>query len=223
MSHPEALPGLERLMEVCRRLELGLRTSPPRHTPFTAGTLIEGLPVDPVLAAVYARLGHAVFASAAEAGLVLTRCDDAENKVEADNRWWSEGYRRQLALPTLLFAGEPMMAYYYATVPSLADAQGRQPVIKVDAYEEVYAIPVASDVDRFFDTYSRYLEALLALPGGREEGISLLPFPWEVPALIGRDGPLVERLAAGHFDSLMLHPDARAWARKVLDAGLSRS
>ncbi len=222
MSHPVGLPGLERLMEVCQRLELGLKTTPPRHPPLKSRTLIEGLPLDPVLSDVYARLGHAEFASDAEAGLVLTRCDDTVNKVEEDNRWWSESYRRQLALPTFIFAGEPMMAYYYATVPGLANAQGHQPVVKVDAYEEPYAVPLASDVDRFFDAYSRYLEALVALPGGRDEGISMLTFPWEVPEIIGRDDQLVEQLSAGLFDSLMVNQETQAWTHKVLKASRSR-
>lgn len=223
MSPAVDLPGLERLMEVCRRLDLGLKTTPPRKESVKAGALVEELPLDQVVAAVYARLGHAVFASSVEASLVLTRWDDTEKKLEEDNRWWSGNYRRQLALPTLIFAGEPMMAYHYATVPALADAQGRQPVVKVDVYEEPYAVPVASDVDRFFNTYAHYLEALVALPGGREEGISLLAFPWEVPEIVGRDGRLVEQIAAGLFDSLMLNADARAWAQKVVSVGLSRA
>jgi hypothetical protein len=60
---PIPLPGLERLLEVCQRLNLGLETSPPAREPLRAGSLLEGVPFDPVLASVYARLGHAVFAA----------------------------------------------------------------------------------------------------------------------------------------------------------------
>ncbi len=144
------LPGLERLREVCRRLGLHLRTSPPASAPLEAGALVEGLPFDPVLAAVYARFGFAAFATDV-AGIVLHPLEDDDRQFEKQNRWWSESTQKQLALPTLVFAGEPHLAYHYATIPGLADEQGWQPVAWVDVYEEPYAIPIASNVDRFFE------------------------------------------------------------------------
>jgi hypothetical protein len=222
MTSSVELPGLERLMDLCHRQKLGLKTLPPGQTVPGTGTLVEGLPFDPILAAVYTRLGYAVFAAEAHADLVLTRYDDTDKKVEENNQWWSKRLREQLALPTFIFAGEPMTAYHYATVPALSDADGRQPVVHVDIYEDIYAMPVASDVDCFFDAYSRYLEALLALQGGREEGASLLTFPWGVPEIIGRDGRLVELIHQGRFDSLMVNAEALGWSRKVVNAGLSR-
>jgi hypothetical protein len=178
-----------------------------------------GLPFDPVLSAVYARLGFAAFATDAD-GIVLRRYDDVERKLEEDNHWWSEGHRERLALTTFIFAGEPMMAYHYATVPALADARGRQPVVMVDVYEEHYALPVASDVDRFFDAYARYLEALMAIPGPKKE--SQLSFPWGVPEVIGRDEKLVELIHSGRFDLLMPNAEARGWASRVVNAARSR-
>jgi hypothetical protein len=178
-----------------------------------------GLPFDQVLSAVYARLGYAAFATDVD-GIILRRCDDAERKLEEDNRWWSEGHRKRLALPTFIFAAEPMMAYHYATVPALADAQGRQPVVMVDVYEEPYAMPVASDVDGFFDAYSRYLESLIAAPGGRED--PQLTFPWSVSDIIGRDGRLVEMIHEGRFDLLMPNLEARGWSRTVVNSGRTR-
>jgi hypothetical protein len=220
MDATGSLPGLERLIEVCRRLNLKLKTTPPSHAPLKAGTRIVGLPVDPVLATIYAKLGSASFATDV-AGIVLTRFDDLEHKLEEDNCWWGGGYREQLALPTFIFAGEPMMAYHYATVPDLADALGQQPVVHVDVYEDPYAMPVASTVDRFFDAYSRFLETLMAIPNARHEA-GLLAFPWGVPDIIGRDGRLVELIQEGRFDSLMINAEAMGWARKVVTAGLSR-
>ncbi len=44
MEQPMALPGMDRLMDVCRRLELGLNTSPPAREPLKAGCLLEGFP-----------------------------------------------------------------------------------------------------------------------------------------------------------------------------------
>jgi len=221
MRPDEELPGLDRLMEVCRRLNLRLETTPPSHSPLQAGFLIEGLPFDPVLAALYSRLGFAAFATDV-GGIVLHPLEDNDRQLEEQNRWWSEGYRQQLALPTLVFAGEPHLAYHYATVPALADEQGRQPVVWVDVYEEKYALPVASNVDLFFEAYSRYLEALMVIPNAREEHGALLAFPWEVPNIMSRDSNLVADIRAGHFDVLMPGTEERAWARKVSAAGSPR-
>jgi hypothetical protein len=178
-----------------------------------------GLPFDRVLSAVYARLGFAAFATDVD-GIVLGRYDDVERKLEEDNRWWGKAHRGRLALPTFIFAGEPMMAYHYATVPDLADAQGRAPVVMVDIYEDPYALPVASDVDRFFDAYSHYLETLMDIPGAREE--AQLTFPWSIPAVIGRDAALVKMIHEGRFDLLMPNAEARGWSQKVVDAGHAR-
>lgn len=214
------LPGLKRLFEVCRRLNLQTKFSPPGHTPPKAGTLMSGLPLDPLLAAVYAQLGHAAFATDV-AGIILRRQDDDEQKLEEDNQWWSEAYRDQLAMPTLIFAGEPLMAYHYATVPSLADDQGLQPVVKVSAYEDLYALPVASSVDGFFDAYSRYLEALLELPEAREEGDTSLLFPRHVPHIIGRDRRLVEMMRDGRFAQFTPDAEEQEWMQQVMAAGSS--
>lgn len=216
------LPGLERLMEVCRRLSLRMETSPPARSPIQAGTHVEGLPLDPLLAAVYARMGFAAFATDI-AGIVLHPWDDNNRQLEEQNRWWSETYQKQLPVPTFVFTGEPHLAYHYATVPSLADEGGYQPVVWVDVYEEPCAFPIASNVDRFFETYSRYLEALVDLPKAREEGASLLAFPLGCADIIGRDARLVAQLRSGHFDPLMNGTEAKNWARKVVAAGLSHA
>jgi hypothetical protein len=216
------LPGLDRLIEVCRQLNLLLKTSPPGRTSLKDGMRMESLPFDPMLAAVYARFGSAAFA-ADVASLILHRFDDTEQKLEERNKRWSERHRDRLALPTFVFAGEPMMAYHYATVPSLADDQGRQPVVMVDVYEEPYAVPVASNVDQFFEVYSRYLEALLALPNAREAKASLLTFPFDIPTLIARDGRLVNLIQRGNFDLLLTNVDVKGWTQKVLTAGLIRT
>jgi hypothetical protein len=217
MSPPLELPGLERLMNICRHSGLELETTLPSRSPPLAGALMEGLPLDPMLAAFYARFGHAAFASDIT-GIVMEPLSETSQQLEEQNAWWSRGYRQQLALPTFIFAGEPHLAYHYATVPTLADAQGLQPVVRVDVHEEPYAVPVASSVDRFFEIYSRYLEALLALPRARQEKGALLAFPWEIPHLFGHDPPLVEALRAGRFDALMPGAEERSWARKVLAA-----
>ena len=213
-----ALPGLERLMEVCQRLNLGLKTSPPAREPLRAGSLLEGGPFDPVLASVYARLGHAAFATKVM-GWVLTRSDDQVHELEEDNKWWREKWWKELGEPVIVFGGDVGMAYTYATVPGFEDGWGRQPVVRVDTYEyEPKVMPVASNVDRFFDSYSRYLEALVADPPYQESGDTDLLFPWDATEILARDERLVELMRAGRFDSLMknVEDDTRRWAAKVM-------
>jgi hypothetical protein len=213
----DELPGLNRLMDVCQRLGLYLHVEPPGGRPPTAGSLIQGLPLDPVLATVYARVGKAAIATDV-AGIILAQVDDSTNELESDNRWWGESGQRRLALPLFLFGGEPGMACYYATVPGVEDAEGRQSVVRVDTYEEPYALPVASNVDRFFETYAIYLEALVGHPDYREPGDTPLSFPLGVPELLARDARLVEWLRAGRFAPLMKDTDeVRQWAARVVD------
>ena len=157
----------------------------------------------------------------------------------------NEEWRRDWADPfrgLLVFAKEQALAYYFATVPSLADEQGVQPVVWVDTYEDLYALPIASSIDRFFDTYSHSLERQVELirddagsnarleaefgppaPGSMRElwskDMPRINFPWEVPDLIARDEPLVRLLRAGHFGFLMEGcEDAHEWVGKVLVA-----
>ena len=219
---PMELPGLERLMEVCGRLGLRLETSRPAHSPLQAGARVEGLPLDPMLAAVYARMGSASFATDIS-GIVLHPWEDTNRQLAEQNRWWAENYQKQFPAQTFVFAGEPHLAYHYATVPSLADERGYQPVVWVDVYEEPCAFPIASNVDRFFEAYSRYLETLMSLPNAREEGSSLLAFPLGCADVIGCDATLVAQLRSGRFDLLMTGPEEQAWERKVIATGLSRA
>ncbi|HYO72151.1 MAG TPA: hypothetical protein VEU33_39370 [Archangium sp.] len=211
-----ALPGLERLMEVCQRLDLGLETSPPAREPPKAGSLLEGVPFDSMLASVYARLGYAKFAKKV-GGWGLTQSDDQIDMLEEDNKWWRESYWEQLGEPVIAFGG---YVYTYATVPGLADGWGRQPVVEVNTYEfdGLYVMPVASNVDRFFDSYSRYLETVVADAYYQTTGEKDLFFPWHATEILARDERLVELMRAGRFDSLMKNVDdsTRRWAARVM-------
>jgi hypothetical protein len=219
MKESRPLPGLERLMSVCQGLGLRWITDAPGHAPPEAGMLVGGHPLDPVLAAVYARVGAASFATDM-AGFTLARCDDSENVLESRNQWWRGSlWQQQLPVPLFIFASEPLLSHYYATVPSLADDRGVQPVVHVVAYDVPYALPVASDVDRLFDVYSRYLEALVAHPDYEGQGDAALVFPWDVPELLARDERLVALIRAGIFDSLMPREEStRAWVARVVGA-----
>jgi hypothetical protein len=211
------LPGLDRLLTSCRRLGLDIKTTPPRDSPPEAGVWVEGIPLDPLLASFYARFGQVVLATRA-AGMGLFQWDDSVNRLEVENHRWRELWQPRLPVPLFVFGGTTGMAYFYATVPGLADESGRQPVVEVDTYEEPYALPIASDVDQFFYTYARYLEALLADPGYAEYGSAALSFPWRVPEILAQDERLVELLRAGRFDSLLKDEEVRAWVGQVLQA-----
>jgi len=215
---PIELPGLERLMEVCQRLNLRLETLPPAREPLKAGSLLEGLPFDPVLASVYARVGHARFATGfLGAGWVLERSDDQVHELEEENKSWGEMWWEELGEPMIVFG---CSLYTYATVPSLADERGWQPVVEVNTYEgDLLVMPVASNVDRFFDSYSRYLEAVVADPRYLETGEKELYFPWDATEILARDERLVELMRAGRFDALMKNGDddtTRRWAARVM-------
>jgi hypothetical protein len=214
----EELPGLERLLEVCRRLSLGTSTLPPGSKPPVAGSKVQGHPLDPMLAAFYARFGKAMFAKDS-VGVGLFQVDDSVNELESDNEFWQETWQKRFTLPLFVFGGWSGLAWYLATVPGLADSEGHQPVVFVEAYDEPYALPVASTVDRFFECYSHYIEALVTQPDFEEYGMGALTFPWGVPELLARDARLVELLRTGRFDPLLkTDGETRAWVSKVLHA-----
>ncbi|WNG33495.1 hypothetical protein F0U61_07595 [Archangium violaceum] len=197
------------------------------------------MPFDPVLAEFYARSRRMAFGELE--GFFLYRVDNVSDLARENEEvhWgWPEVFRTSL----IVFAGEPALLYCFATVPGLADADGVQPVVKIDPYEDVVAIPVASSVDRFFDAYSHALERRMELirqeaefnarfeaefgPSAPDSLRTLVSkdtpgthFPWSVTDLMARDASLVELLRAGRFDFLMGgSEDIHQWVEKVLAA-----
>lgn len=210
------LPGLERLLAVCERVRLSVRIEPPGRLPPPAGKWVSGLPLDPELAAFYARYGGASFAS----DIYLLRVNDEEDQLEEKSQWWREDWQGRVGMPLLVFGGVASLAYSFATVPGLPDAQGRQPVVQVDTYnlDGPTLLPLASSVDRLFDTYSRYLEELVAHEDFQERGVAALNFPWKVPHLMARDFRLVQLIREGHSNLFLPGLEGRAWATQVLAA-----
>jgi hypothetical protein len=96
-------------------------------------------------------------------------------------------------------------------VPSLASPEGLQPVIILDPYETMYALPVASNLHQFFETYTRYLEMQLEDPDCQADGFSIVISPWKAPGLIARDRLLVGMIREGRFDHLMYAIDKTGW------------
>ena len=211
MQRAISLPGLEHLVSVCRQNALPLELITASAAPTPGEPLLES-PLDPMLAAFYEQWEEAVFTD-----LILFQ-------YEPLLRDTNEQLRRQDEQPfrsVLVFAQESSLAYYYATLPALADATGCQPVLYIDAHMERIVLPVASNVDRFFDVYARYLETLARDELYREEKVASVGFPWGVPELIAHDAPLVEALAAGRFEPWMMHDEggeSRQWLRQLLTA-----
>jgi hypothetical protein len=198
------LSGLERLLAACGKYPVKAELRKPWEGAPTSSTLILGKPFDPILAAFYSRLGglHLYLK------LYVVPCDGQVNGILRANELesdWPEPFRS-----LLVFGGEEASAYRYATVPSLVDARGFQPVVEVDPYEDIYALPIASNVDRFFDTYARYLEFIYEMPDFSEDRGTWPVFPWHVPEIIAADRELMGMIVEGRFDSLMFQEGVSA-------------
>jgi hypothetical protein len=205
-----SLPGLDRLVTVCKNHSLPLRLKPPLPTMFAPGELILGEPLDAQLAAFYKRHGGA------ELGPLSLYRPGAD---ELDLLPWNEWLRRHDTLhfrSSLIFGQKTGFSIYFATVPSLADDRGIQPVIYLEAVDMLTCVPVASSVDRFFDTYSRYLEVMVVDPEYLYSQVPEITFPWGVPQLIARDEPLMEQVRAGRFDFLTKSDkEAHQWVQQL--------
>ena len=129
---------------------------------------------------------------------------------------WLRQYDYVHTRSALVFGWEPGYSYYYGTVPRLANSQRLQPVVYISNYEEMYAVPIASSVDRFFHLFSRYLELLVADPGYGQPYAKVINFPWGMTQLITRDEPLMEQVHAGRFDFLADNErDALEWLQEL--------
>jgi hypothetical protein len=171
-----------------------------------------GRPFDPQLADVYQRLGAAKFGPFSIYGSGTDEFDLIPRNE------WAKGYGNICFDASIIFGQEIGFADYLATVPQLAGTHGLQPVVYICAHDAaVYAVPIASSVDRFFDLYSRYLERMVADFEYIETGVSLVTFPWGMADLIRRDEPLIAQVRAGHFDFLTNGEEgARKWLRELL-------
>ncbi|AKJ07356.1 hypothetical protein ATI61_111308 [Archangium gephyra] len=208
MQSATALPGFERLLEVCQGRAHPLKLEPPLPSGGPVEPSVAGQPMDPQLAALYARAGYLWVRD--ELYLFPARHERRPDLHRVNAHWrkdWAEPFGS-----LLVFAKDDRLAYCYATVPSLADARGVQPVVWIDVYEALYAVPVASCVDHFFTTYARYLETAPQDSADGEDSPPRRTFPWNASEAIARDAELVRRVQAGHFDFLMKESArAREW------------
>jgi hypothetical protein len=205
-----SLPGLDRLVAVCERHSLLLKLNPPLPSAPRLGESVLGEPLDDQLATVYQRFGGAELGP-----LSLYR----PGLDWLDLIPWNEQLRQRDIVhfrSSLIFGEEAGFPIYLATVPKLADAQGLQPVIYIEAVDTLTCVPVASSVDRFFDTYSRYLELMVVDPEYLYDKNPDVIFPWSVQRLIARDEPLMEQVRAGRFDFLTQDDaEAHQWVQQL--------
>jgi hypothetical protein len=204
--------GLRRLKEVCHQHGLPMEILPPEGSIPATGASFLGQPFDPILSVLYSQMSGAMLGD-----FQIYPFRDVDNVVLRIN----EGMRISGDEPyasSLLFGQIPLLAYYLATAPSLADSAGIQPVIFIDGYEGDQVLPVASSVDAFFMTFSRYLERAVAMPEFTVERRIRLHFPRQVPDLISRDRTLVAVMSAGGFDRMLNGDESREWVAQVVAA-----
>jgi hypothetical protein len=204
------LPGLDRLITVCQQHALSLRRSPPLASAPKAGEFVFGEPFDPQLAAVYQRLGAADFGP-----LSLY----SPGREWLDLIPWNEKLRELDVVQfhaSLIFGRETGFSIYFATVPRLANPQGLQPVVYIEAVDILTCVPVASSADQFFDAYSHYLELMVADPEYIHSRAPDVIFPWSVQKLIAKDEPLIAQVRAGRFDFLTQDDEqAHQWVQQL--------
>jgi len=212
MPTSTSLPGLDRLIAICQQHSLPCELYPPLSSGSELKEFISGEPLDPRLAAMYQRIGGAELGP-----LSIYRPDLEWDGLVPENMDLRKlGFKPFIA--SLIFAKETGFSYYFATVLSLADARGVQPVVHVDGYEG-HAVPLASSVDYFFDTYSRYLELMVVDPEYILSRVSEVTFPWGVPHLIAHDEPLMELIRAGRFNFLTSdNEEGHQWTQRLLSS-----
>src|SRR5690349_20387508 len=108
MNPTSPLPGLDRLLTVCRTHELLAEEEAPTGAASGLGATIAGQSCDPLLSTVHARIGYFRLAE----GPLLLRLVDKQrfDLVTVNEEWrrdWSEPVRS-----LLVFAKEYMLAYY---------------------------------------------------------------------------------------------------------------
>lgn len=207
-----SLKGLERLMSLCRELDLPLRQGLPATEDWTSRELFPGQPVDPLLASVFRQVGSVRMAE------VFVYAPGGEHGIVAINTMLRE--QGEAPFPACIVFGQvPSLAYRFALVPGLADARGMQPVLFIEDYIDKEVLPVASNLDHFFDTYARSIESVVrrnsSAPGMWEDSY----FPRFEPACVAQDHALVDMMRAGRFDGLVTRDEeSQQWMQQVLDA-----
>jgi len=219
VSNTKSLPGFERLTGVLSEFDVPPLLKPVfPHAP-KAGELVLGSPFDPQLATLYS------LTDGGELGDLLLFCfgKDPHSNILRFNKVWRDiaeetpAFEKEL----LYFGAEAGASCYFAVVPSLANAEGVQPVLYIDEYEQTLVYPFASSVDKAFSVWAQYCEKRLVKYGVLEM--------WKVEeydvdimneiGLIAEDHELIRMMKAGSFDRFVNQtPVCRKWVDSVIRA-----
>lgn len=215
MTSALQLPGLDHLTSTLARYNEMLNLSPPDPDAPKAGDLVANLALDPILAAIYSkcdggRLGN-------------LRIFDHASLAELNESTWNVEDERVKRL--FCYGRISGFMYDFATVPSLADAEGIQPVVYYIDYDDLPILPIASNVDQAFQLFALYCEKLHAAGGSLTEDPpgDRLHFPDCMTREMARDRPFVHMLEKGRFDSLLRpsplwYPEEdRNWVRRIIE------
>jgi hypothetical protein len=203
------LTEFDHLCEQCRRLGLTYKLipqvgDPPNTQPVLGSTL------DPYLRVLLSRINGGQLWK-----LYLFGGEGSPNEligINRDIRLISDDLPELVEF--VLFGQIGNQATHLAVVPSLANADGYQPVVVLDLNEDIKVVPVASNVDRCFELLARYLDLLVVRWGDVEEGEMNLLFPWDGQDLIARDEDLIKLINQGLFDK---YAGVGSDSRKFLD------
>jgi len=219
VSNPKFLPGLERLTGVLSQFDIPPRLKPAfSHAP-KAGELVLGSPFDPQLATLYS------CTDGGRVGDLRLFCfgKDSHAEIIDFNEWWRDNDLEILAFrkEVLYFGGEVGASCYFAVVPSLADAEGVQPVLYIDEYEETFIYPFASSVDKAFNLWAHYCEKRL-VKYGLLEMWKVEEYDFSIKKeirIIIEDHELIRMMKAGSFDRFVNQSRvSRMWVDSVIRA-----
>jgi hypothetical protein len=205
-----ALPGLKRFLDILNTHGVSTELAPPSPVAPASGDLVLGLPFDPVLARIYSRTDGGLLGD-----LELLHMSDPEGLRQFNEHllMHEDDYRFS---KVVRYAKVDSMAYYFATVPSLAGSDGMQPIVYVTDYVDKVFQPIASDADLALGLYARYMDDVLRETGSIY-GVTGNPFPYCHLGEIVKDRKLIQMLEAGRFDELTSpDSDSREWVSKVL-------
>jgi hypothetical protein len=207
--------GFSALRRTYARLGISADFGPP---PAAVPQTILGAPLDPDLRALYqANDGMHWAAPDFDLRIYPLTGPDALEWRNLSERRSSGDYVPPYPFDSLvIFAQYGLRASYLASIPTQADQAGHQTVLYVDLHETVWAVPIASSVDRTFALIGNYLEESVARYG--RSGLIEVQFPLDVPSLVANDAELVDRVKTGALaEWIRGDVSIQEWLRSAFD------
>jgi len=213
-----ALPGLEHLISTLALYDVRPELYSPLPAPVTANGVFLGLPFDPQLVELFSRCNGGWVGDV----FLYGRGADSSEDILAFNEILRESLQRRFpqVMKVIHYGNVRGGPTFFATVPSLADEQGIQPVVYLEEYMEVSVFPFASSVDQAFNTWAKLCDLRLSRHSLYDFMIAVCkPFTTESHFLVAQDEKLVRLLNMGRFDGLVGDDaDSRHWIQSVLRA-----